>query len=316
MPGRYPEDAFEPVAITSRSGYDESVHFGAGVVVDGAGRIVWSIGDPTIEVYPRSACKPMQADAMLGCGLSLAPEQLALACASHDGTPRHVDVVRSTLAAAGLDESALGNTPDLPLDVGSAEAILRAGGERRPITMNCSGKHAAMVATCVANGWPTDTYLSPDHPLQLAITERIAELTGGVTHVGIDGCGAPAHVVSLEGLARAFGELARTRGAVWSAMTSNPELVGGARRDATRLMRAVPDLMAKGGAEGMYAAALPGGLAAAVKISDGAHRASGIVLGAVLREVGVDVDPSLLGEPIRGHGQPVGRCRPLIGGDR
>ncbi len=316
MPGRYPEDAFEPVAITSRSGYDESVHFGAGVVVDGAGRIVRSIGNPTIEVYPRSACKPMQADAMLGCGLSLAPEQLALACASHDGTPRHVDVVRSTLAAAGLDESALGNTPDLPLDVASAEAILRAGGERRPITMNCSGKHAAMVATCVANGWPTDTYLSPDHPLQLAITERIAELTGGVTHVGIDGCGAPAHVVSLEGLARAFGELARTRGAVWSAMTSNPELVGGARRDATRLMRAVPDLMAKGGAEGMYAAALPGGLAAAVKISDGAHRASGIVLGAVLREVGVDVDPSLLGEPIRGHGQPVGRCRPLIGGDR
>jgi L-asparaginase II len=313
MPSRFPAGAFEPVAVTSRSGFDESVHFGAAVVVDETGRIVWSIGDPTIEVYPRSACKPMQADAMLRCGLSLTTEQLALACASHDGTPRQVDVVRSTLAAAGLDESALGNTPDLPLDVAAAEALLRDGGHRQPITMNCSGKHAAMVATCVANGWPLDTYLALDHPLQIAITERIAELAGPVAHVGVDGCGAPAHVVALDGLARAFGELARHRGDVWSAMTAHPELVAGERRDATRLMRAVPNLMAKGGAEGMYAAALPGGAAAAVKISDGAHRASGVVLAAALREVGVDVDPAQLGEPIRGHGKPVGTCRPLIG---
>ena len=302
--------------MTSRSGYDESVHFGAAVVVDQDGRIVWSIGDPTIEVYPRSACKPMQADAMVRNGLSLNSEQLALACASHDGTPRHVEVVRSTLASAGLDESALGNTPDLPLDVHAAEEILRAGGHRAPITMNCSGKHAAMVATCVANGWPIDGYLAFDHPLQLAITWRIAELTGSVAHIGVDGCGAPAHVVGLDGLARAFGELARTRGAVWSAMTGNPVLVGGERRDATRLMRAVPDLMAKGGAEGMYAAALPGGPAAAVKISDGAHRVSGIVVAAALREAGVDIDTAQVGEPIRGHGKPVGTCRPLIGSGR
>jgi L-asparaginase II len=313
MPGRFPAGAFEPVAITSRSGFDESVHFGAAVVVDQSGRIVWSVGDPNVVVYPRSACKPMQADAMLRCGVSLTGEQLALACASHDGTPRHVDVVRSTLAAAGLDESALGNTPDLPLDVAAAEAVLRDGGRRQPITMNCSGKHAAMVATCVANGWPVAGYLAVDHPLQTAITDRIAELAGPVAHIGIDGCGAPAHVVALAGLARAYGELARTRGDVWSAMTSHPELVGGERRDVTRLMRAVPELMAKGGAEGMYAAALPGGAAAAVKIADGAHRASGIVLAAALRAAGVEVDPGQLGEPIRGHGKPVGTCRPLIG---
>ena len=313
MPGRFPANAFEPVAITSRSGFDESVHFGAAVVVDETGRIVWSIGDPSVEVYPRSACKPMQADAMLRCGVSLTEEQLALACASHDGTPRHVEVVRTTLAAAGLDESALGNTPDLPLDVAAAEAILRDGGGRLPITMNCSGKHAAMVATCAANGWPIDGYLAADHPLQTAITDRIAELAGPVAHIGVDGCGAPAHVVTLDGLARAFGELARARGDVWSAMTGHPELVGGERRDVTRLMRAVPDLMAKGGAEGMYAAALPGGPAVAVKISDGAHRASGVVLAAALREVGVGVDPAQFGDPIRGHGKPVGACRPLIG---
>ncbi|HZB43467.1 MAG TPA: asparaginase, partial [Ilumatobacter sp.] len=284
MPGRFPAGAFEPVAITSRSGFDESVHFGAAVVVDDTGRIVWSVGDANVEVYPRSACKPMQADAMLRCGLSLDPEQLALACASHDGTPRHVDVVRSTLAAAGLDESALGNTPDLPLDAAAAEAILRQGGSSQPITMNCSGKHAAMVAACVVNGWAIDKYLAPDHPLQVAITDRIAELAGPVSHVGVDGCGAPAHVVALAGVARAYAELARTGGEVWSAMTRHPELVGGERRDVTRLMRAVPGLMAKGGAEGMYAAALPGGPAAAVKISDGAHRASGVVLAAALRE--------------------------------
>jgi L-asparaginase II len=313
MPGRFPAHAFEPVAITSRSGFDESVHFGVAVVVDETGRIVWSIGDPTVEVYPRSACKPMQADAMLRCGLSLTEEQLALACASHDGTPRHVAIVRTTLAAAGLDESALGNTPDLPLDVAAAEAVLREGGRRQPITMNCSGKHAAMVATCVANGWPVEDYLASDHPLQRAITDRITELAGPVAHIGVDGCGAPAHVVTLDGLARAYGELARARGDVWSAMTGHPELVGGERRDVTRLMRAVPDLMAKGGAEGMYAAALPGGPAVAVKISDGAHRASGVVLAAALREVGVDVDPAQLGDPIRGHGKPVGTCRPLIG---
>jgi L-asparaginase II len=313
MPGRFASDAFEPVAITSRSGFDESVHFGAAVAVDETGEIVWSIGQPTVEVYPRSACKPMQAEAMLRCGLSLTSEQLALACASHDGTQRQVEIVRSTLAAAGLDETALGNTADLPLDTASAEAILKAGGARRPILMNCSGKHAAMVVTCVANGWPIHGYLAPDHPLQLAITERITELTGRVAHIGVDGCGAPAHVVTLDGLARAFGELAHARGGVWSAMTGHPELVGGERRDVTRLMRAVPHLMAKGGAEGMFAAAVPGGPAAAVKISDGAHRASGVVLAAALREAGVDVDPAQLGEPIRGHGKPVGTCRPLIG---
>jgi L-asparaginase II len=150
--------------------------------------------------------------------------------------------------------------------------------------------------------------------MQAAITERIAELAGPVPHIGVDGCGAPAHVISLTGLAEAFGQLARTRGDVWSAMTGHPALVGGERRDATRLMRAVPGLMAKGGAEGMYAAALPDGPAAAVKISDGSHRASGIVLAAALHAAGVDVDPAQLGEPIRGHGKPVGTCRPLIGG--
>jgi L-asparaginase II len=307
----YP-DAFAPVAITSRSGRDESVHFGAAVAIDGSGEVLGSIGDFTVPVYPRSSNKPLQAEAMVRNGLVLDPDQLALACASHDGTPRHLDVVRSTLTAAGLDESALANTADLPLDQASAEALLAAGGHRSALAMNCSGKHAAMVATCVVNGWPVMGYLDPQHPLQRAITLRIEQMIGGVAPVGVDGCGAPAHVLGLIDLARAFATIASDRGAIWSAMTAHPELVGGERRDVTRLMRAIPGLMAKDGAEGVFAAALPGGVAVAVKIADGASRASGVVIAAVLAAAGVDVDPSLLGEPVRGHGRAVGSVRPLV----
>jgi L-asparaginase II len=303
---------FVPVAVADRSGFDESVHFGAVVVIAADGSIAAAAGDPHLLVYPRSANKPLQADAMVRRGVRLTSEQLALACASHDGTARHVDVVRSTLASVALDEDVLANTPDLPLEREAAEALLAAGGHRTSITMNCSGKHAAMIATCVANGWPTDGYLSPDHPLQVAITERITELSDRVAHVGVDGCGAPAHVQPLSGLAHAFARLARDRGPVWEAMTTHPELVGGARRPVTRVMRTVPMLMAKDGAEGMFAAALPDGRAVAVKIADGASRAAGVVLGAALRAVGVEIDPATLGEPIRGHGEPVGRVRPVV----
>jgi L-asparaginase II len=311
---RFASGAFVPVAVTSRSGFDESVHFGAAVVVDADGEIVWSIGDPHVTIYPRSSSKPLQADAMLAAGVTLAPEQLALACASHDGTPRHCDVVRSTLASVGLDESALGNTPDLPLDAPTAEAYLAHGGRRATITMNCSGKHAAMLATCVSNGWSTGDYLLPEHAVQRVITDRIVKLAGPIEHVGVDGCGAPAHAVALDALARAFAELARCEGPVWAAMTAHPELVGGDRRDVTRLMRAVPGLMAKDGAEGVFAAALPDGRAAAVKVADGSARAAGVVLAGALAAAGVDVDPSQFGGSILGHGSPVGTVRPAFGG--
>ena len=304
---------FEAVAVTTRSGYEESLHFGAAVVVDESGEIVWSAGDPKLLVYPRSSCKPLQASAMLACGVELTPEQLALACASHDGTDRQCDIVRSVLAGAGLSDSALGNTRDLPLDVPTAEAYLAAGGQRAAITMNCSGKHAAMLATCVANRWPTGGYLASDHVLQEAITRSITELAGPVVHVGVDGCGAPAHVVALDQLARAFAALARSRGEIWTSMTGHPELVGGERRPVTRLMRAVPGLMAKDGAEGMFAAALPDGRAAAVKIADGGSRAACVVLAAALTEAGLDIDAAAFGEPVRGHGRPVGAVHPLVG---
>ena len=133
--------------------------------------------------------KPLQTDAMLRLGLEATDEQVALACASHSGMPMHIDVVRSTLADAGLDESALDNTPDYPYHDESADELIAAGVPKSSLLMNCSGKHAAMLATCVANGWPTDTYLDQDHPLQIAITERVEALGAPVEHIGVDGCG-------------------------------------------------------------------------------------------------------------------------------
>jgi L-asparaginase II len=303
----------ELVAITDRSGFDESCHHGIVVAVGADGSVVTAMGDVEAQIYPRSANKPMQADAMVRLGWSPTPEQLALACASHDGSERHVDVVSTTLADAGLDRTALQNTPGLPLHQPSAHAILAAGGSAESLLQNCSGKHAGMIASAQQGGWPIADYLDQQHPVQVAITDRITELAGEVTHIGVDGCGAPAHVMSLLGLARAFRRLAAERGEVWAAMTGHPELVGGDDRDVTVLMRAVPDLMAKDGAEGVFAAALPDGRAAAVKIADGNGRAAGIVLAAALTTVDVAVDPTELGPPILGHGHPVGRIRPTFG---
>jgi L-asparaginase II len=302
--------AYVPLAIVSRSGADESVHFGAAVALDANGSIVFQAGDPTLVIYPRSSNKPIQAHAMLALGVQLTDEQLALACASHAGTPEHLAVVESTLASVGLDASVLANTPTLPLDLAASDAAIAAGIGPTSLMQNCSGKHAAMVATCVVKNWPIDRYLDLDHPLQRAITEHFDHLAGSTTHLGVDGCGAPAHMMTLAGLAAAFGSLAAIESRVAAAMSSYPELVGGSGRDVTRLMQLVPGLVAKDGAEGVFAAAMPDGRCAAVKLSDGASRASGLVIAATLRAIGVDIDPAQLGEPVLGAGQPVGTIRP------
>lgn len=315
-------DAYEPVAATVRSGHIESVHHGALVALDGDGRTVLSVGDIEVPIFARSALKPLQAVSMVEAGLDLAPDLLALACASHDGHADHIAGARAILARARLDEGSLANTADLPLDPVEAEAVLRAGGQRSAVQMNCSGKHAAMLLTCVANGWSSGSdYLSLDHPLQRRITDTVDRLTGGApSHIGIDGCGAPAHVVPLVGLARAFASIATgAAGAagreVHHAMTTHPEMVGGPTNGVTRLMAAVPGMMVKDGAEGVYAAALPDGRAVALKVADGSTRARQILLVAGLRALGVDVDaldPELWTSPLLGHGERVGEVR-LVG---
>jgi len=302
-----------PVAVAERSGQDESIHTGAVVALDESGVVAWSAGDVDVAVYPRSALKPVQAAAMMAAGLDVGDELLALVCASHDGCPEHVAGVRRILDRAGLDESVLVNTPTWPINEAATDALVRDGAEKSSILQNCSGKHAGMVATAVINGWTTDGYLEPDHPVQRLILDHVVAVAGGVTHVGIDGCGAPAPVVTLAGLARAVRGLAVSGHATHGAMTAHPHLVGGPDRDVTRLMRAVPGLMAKDGAEGVYVAALPDGRAVALKIADGASRARLPVMVAALRSLGVAIDADDLAEPVLGHGRPVGHVRSLVG---
>ena len=302
------------VAAVDRNGVDESFHHGTVVVAHPSGCRAL-VGDIDTVIYPRSSLKPLQTTAMLDAGLRLDSRGLALACASHDGSPAHLAVVREVLAGAGRSEADLATTPDLPYDRGEAERVLAAGGGRTSLQMNCSGKHAAMIATCVAAGWPVDGHLEPDHPLQVHIAAIVERLTGDVAHIGVDGCGAPTHAVPIGGLALAISAIAAERGKVWSAMTAHPELVGGPERPVSVLMRAVPGLMAKDGAEGVFVAGLLDGRAVVVKISDGASRAAAVVAAAALRTLGVDVPDevdALLAPPVLGGGRTVGRVRALL----
>ena len=315
---------YDPVAEVWRGDFLESEHQGAVVALDADARPVLTVGAPDVSAYPRSSNKPIQATAMLRAGLDLDGALLALASASHSGEAYHLDGVRRILAGAGLTEADLQNTPGLPLSADALAAHYAAGHGPQRITMNCSGKHAAMLATCVAAGWPTETYLDPEHPLQRAIRRTLEDLAGEpVAAIGVDGCGAPLFAVSLTGLARAFGRIATAHsgtpeGRVAAAMRAHPEYVGGTGRDVTDLMRLVPGLIAKDGAEGVYAAALPDGRAVALKIADGSSRARPAVMVAALRRLDVDltavdarpVETSLATPPVLGHGEPVGAIRP------
>jgi len=302
------------VAEVVRNGFVESRHHGRVVGLNADGSIAFAIGAVEEPMFPRSSVKPLQATAMLEAGWQPRDDaEIAVACASHSGEDVHVAVVGRILASAGLDVAALQNTPDLPLNEAAAHALLRAGGDKDALHQNCSGKHAAMLATCVTNGWPIDSYRDPQHPLQQRIRSTIEQYAGeAVSAVAVDGCGAPLFAISLLSLARAFAAIAQSR--VADAMRAHPELVGGTGRDVTAVMRDVSGLVAKDGAEGVYAAALPDGRAAAVKIGDGAGRARRPVLAWALEQLGVDATATerLRDVPVLGHGEPVGSVRNVL----
>ena len=305
-----------PVAEIVRSGFVEGHHHGSVVALAADGSVDWAVGDADSPVLPRSCNKPLQAVAMVEAGLDLPPDLLALACASHSGEQMHLDGVRRLLAHVGLGEGDLQCPVDWPMIDGVRDEALRAGAEPSRLFMNCSGKHAAMLATCVANGWDTATYLSPEHPLQQRILATFSRLTGEpVDTVAVDGCGAPLLSASLTGLASAFRALAvATQGPgrqVAEAIRAFPELVSGSTRDELRLLRAVPGAIAKAGAEACYAVALPDGRAFALKIGDGAARARPIVMARALERSGVLADAGLDAEAVRATG-----LHPLHGGGR
>jgi L-asparaginase II len=284
-------DTVNPVLVeVERSGFVESRHRGAAVGLAADGRCAVRLGATDVPIFPRSANKPMQAVAMLRHGLPLDGESLALAAASHSGEAFHVEGVRRILTAAGLSADALRCPAAWPLDEHAAEQLVRAGGRRTRLHMNCSGKHAAMLATCVAGGWSIESYTAPGHPLQVEIRRVIEELTGEkVAATGVDGCGAPVFAVSLTGVARAFHTLVRAAPGsqerrVADAMRRHPEWTSGTNRDERRLMAALPGLLVKAGAEGVAAGSDV--FAGAIKIDDGARRARTPVTVALLRALG------------------------------
>ncbi|MEV7796589.1 asparaginase [Streptomyces sp. NPDC087512] len=313
------EPLHAPVAHLIRDGLVEGTHYGSVVVLDSEGRVQFQLGDIEAAFYPRSALKPLQAVAMVRAGLPLDGELLSLTAASHSGEERHLAGTRRILELAGLSEDHLRNVPDMPYDPVVRDTWVREGRTPSRLAQNCSGKHAAMLYTCVLNDWPVEGYLDPEHPFQQAVAEIVEDLTGQrIARVSVDGCGAPLFSVSLHGLARAA---ARVTGAapgtpearVADAMREHAEMASGSGRDVAALMRAVPGLLAKDGFEGVQVAALPDGRAVAVKIADGADRARVPVAAAALARAGVD--PGLLvefqGETLLGGGQAVGRVRPV-----
>ena len=310
------------VAEVVRSGFVEGHHHGSVVALDTGGAVDWSVGDVASAVLPRSCNKPLQALGMVRLGLDLEPELLALACASHSGEDFHVAGVRRILAQGGLDESALQTPPDHPLDDAARDAVIRGGGEKQPVLMNCSGKHAAMLLTCVVNGWDTATYREPDHPLQQAIADSFSALTGEpVEVVAVDGCGAPLLSASLTGLARGFRTLAVADDGperrVADAIRDHPAYVSGSTRDERALLTAIPGAIGKAGAEACYAVALPDGRAFALKADDGYPRVRPVLMAAALRRSGVDTEPGVDTEAVNatgrvellGGGVPVGEIR-------
>jgi L-asparaginase II len=317
----------QPVVIAEvvRSGFVEGHHYGSVVALAADGSVDWSVGDVTSPMLPRSCNKPLQAVGMVDQGLDLPPDLLALACASHSGEPMHVDGALRILEGAGLDASALQTPPDVPLDDEERDAWLRDGRGHEPIAMNCSGKHAAMLATCVLNGWDVATYRRADHPLQVALAGSFAELTGEpVVATAVDGCGAPLFSTSLVGLARAFSAVATAadggRRRVAEAIRAHPEMVSGTRRDERTLLTAIPGAIGKAGAESCYAVALDDGRAFALKTDDGGQRARPVVMAAALARSGVDLEPGVDTEAVRatgvhtllGGGEPVGVVRPVF----
>lgn len=254
---------------------------------------------------------------MLTAGLVLPSELLALTASSHSGERDHIVGVRQILDGAQLTEDDLRNTPDWPLDEESRNAAIRDGVPKTPLQQNCSGKHASMLVTCLIAGWPLEGYLDPNHPLQRHITATVERLTGEkVAQIGIDGCGAPVHATSLVGLARAFRTLAlapadRAEGQVAAAMRKHPHLLGGTGRDVSIFIEEIPGLIAKDGAEGVYAAATSDGRAVALKVEDGAGRSRATIIAAALQALGVDLRwaAERTHEVALGHGRPVGEIR-------
>jgi len=293
----------EPLSVAvTRGEIVESIHrVHAAAVRDGA--VVAEAGDPQLTSSLRSAAKPIQALLLARAREDLGEEQLAIASASHFGTELHVAAVRSLLDATGGSED--------ELDCG-----LQDGRPPKPIYHNCSGKHAGMIAVCRQRGWPVEDYRRADHPLQQELVQEVAgaaEVGADEVETATDGCGVVCFALPLEGVALAFSRLEQLEGGdrIVAAMRARPELIGGEGATDTTLMRTLSGWIAKGGAEGLMAAASPDGLGIALEVEDGNSRALRPALAAFLRPLGLEL-PAFAEVPLENsHGERVGAVRNL-----
>lgn len=329
------DEAVELVHVV-RNGFIESRTIGSAVVTAPDGSVLASLGRPGAPVYPRSTLKPLQAIASLRHGARLVDEQIALACGSHRGTARHRQTAATVLSYAGMDETFLQCPPAWPADpAGLIEMALDAGPggpSQTPLAYNCSGKHAGFLSAAKHGGHDVRTYLDPEHPVQREVAAVLEEYCGEpVAHWGVDGCGAPAPVMSLTGLARGIGRVAAAphrrdaevhAASVATAILEYPWAVHGETNTNTVVIREL-GVIAKLGADGVMVMATADGTAVAVKALDGGTRAGNLVALVLLaqfapEQVDLEALPGVLDSvapKILGRGTPVGRvqlARPVM----
>lgn len=324
MPETFTSAAAEELIVVDRNGFIESRHSGSAVVVDAAGDTLLTIGDALTPVFPRSSLKPFQAIASMQLGVPLRGAEVALACASHVGSVEHMDLAAKILHKAGLSETDLRCPDAWPRHVQSRNDMIRSGAQASKLAFNCSGKHSAFLWACTENGWDTESYLDPAHPVQQRVVEVIEDYAGEkLAFLAVDGCGAPAPALSLTGLARAFSRLAQAPGnksadaraaTVATAMLDYPWAVHGHGEENTVVMEDL-GVLAKLGAEGVLGMAAPNGTAVAVKMLDGNTRGTTLLglkllaqYGAIPAEALEPVLAKVL-PPIMGGGAVVGSVR-------
>ncbi|MGO4566119.1 asparaginase [Rhizobium sp. 2YAF20] len=306
-----------PVCVeVTRGNLVESRHRASVVVVDGDGKVVFSLGDIDAAVFPRSACKAMQALPLVESGAADAygfgNKELALACASHSGEDEHVALAASMLARAGCNVETLECGAHWSFDQKTLIHQARTLDKPTALHNNCSGKHSGFVCACCHQGVDPKGYVGYDHPLQQQIRDTMQSLTGaalGVDNCGTDGCSIPSYAVPLKGLAHGFARMATGTGLeplrakasrrLFEACMAEPFYVAGTGRACTKLMEVAPDrIFAKTGAEGVFCAAIPQqGIAIALKCDDGASRAAEAIVMATLArffEKGGDVHAGLM----------------------
>jgi L-asparaginase II len=266
-------------------------------VTDASGSVLHSAGTPDVETTLRSCVKPIQALPFLRLAaerLEASGPEIAVACASHQGQDEHVATVRGLLARAGVPEAALACGPQIPSDEATARRLVASGDVPRPIHNNCSGKHAAMLATCSVMAWPLDGYMELEHPCQQAVSGALQEMLGidlGTAHRGIDGCGLTTYGIPLTAIARGFAVASADAAfrRAQDAMAAHPFLVAGTGRFDTALLEAAgAGLTAKIGGAAVWAAVVrPGGPGIAIKLESGGGEAIPVVVIALLRQLGV-----------------------------